>query len=212
MVASTPSLQLVVGLGNPGPQYERTRHNAGFWFVDELAAQYSGALRLDTRFGGEHCQISQAGHPLRLFKPMAFMNRSGQPIVRFAAYYRIPPPAILVVHDDMDLPPGTVRLKRAGGHGGHNGLRDIISQLGRNDFLRLRFGVGHSRSDGEAINHVLNRAPRDEQRLIDEALTDSLSAFPMIVQGDLQKAMQVLHSRRPLEADIAPSSPSVEEG
>ena len=195
-----PSLQLVVGLGNPGPQYDRTRHNAGFWFVDELAAQHSGALRLDARFGGEHCQISQAGHPLRLFKPMAYMNRSGQPVVRFAAFFKIPPPAILIVHDDMDLPPGTVRLKRAGGHGGHNGLRDIISQLGSNDFLRLRLGVGHSRDDGEAINHVLNCAPRDEQQLIDDALTDSLRAFPIIAQGDLGRAMQVLHSRRPSES------------
>ncbi|MCB1822341.1 MAG: aminoacyl-tRNA hydrolase, partial [Candidatus Competibacteraceae bacterium] len=121
------ALRLVVGLGNPGPEYAQTRHNAGFWLVDELARQQGGHFRSEARYHGETCRIALAGQELWLLKPMTYMNRSGQAVAALARFHKIPPPALLVVHDDLDLPPGTVRLKRSGGHGGHNGLRDLIA-------------------------------------------------------------------------------------
>jgi PTH1 family peptidyl-tRNA hydrolase len=190
-----PPLRLVLGLGNPGPQYEHTRHNAGFWLVDELARRYVGHFRLDARFSSAVCQIDVAGQLLWLLKPLTFMNRSGQAVRRFVNFYKIPLSAILVVHDDLDLPPGMVRLKRSGGHGGHNGLRDIIQHLGSNDFLRLRLGIGHPASNQEVIDYVLHRAPLQEQLLIEHALNAAVSEFPRLVEGQLEKVMHLLHSR-----------------
>jgi PTH1 family peptidyl-tRNA hydrolase len=193
---ATPRLRLVVGLGNPGPQYQHTRHNAGFWLVDELARQYGGRFRPDAKFSGEVCQINIAGQNIWLLKPMTFMNRCGQAIGRMSSFYQIPLPAILVAHDDLDLPPGTVRLKRAGGHGGHNGLRDSIRHLGGNDFLRLRLGIGHPGDSREVVDYVLRRAPQDEQQLIEQAIQDAVREFPRILEGQLEKAMHSLHSRQ----------------
>jgi len=192
----SPALRLIVGLGNPGPQYEHTRHNAGCWLVDALARHHGGSFRPESKFSGEVCQISVAGHLLWLLKPLTFMNRSGQSVGRLADFYKIPLPAILVVHDDLDLPPGTVRLKRAGGHGGHNGLRDIISHLGGNDFLRLRLGIGHPGISKDVIDYVLCRAPRNEQQLIERAVEDALRELPRLLDGQLGKAMHALHSRQ----------------
>jgi PTH1 family peptidyl-tRNA hydrolase len=192
----SPALRLIVGLGNPGPQYEHTRHNAGCWLVDALARHHGGSFRPESKFSGEVCQISVAGHLLWLLKPLTFMNRSGQSVGRLADFYKIPLPAILVVHDDLDLPPGTVRLKRAGGHGGHNGLRDIISHLGGNDFLRLRLGIGHPGTSKDVIDYVLCRAPRNEQQLIERAVEDALRELPRLLDGQLEKAMHALHSRQ----------------
>jgi len=192
----SPALRLIVGLGNPGPQYEHTRHNAGCWLVDALARHHDGSFRMESKFSGEVCQISVAGHLLWLLKPLTFMNRSGQSVGRLADFYKIPLPAILVVHDDLDLPPGTVRLKRAGGHGGHNGLRDIISHLGGNDFLRLRLGIGHPGISKDVIDYVLCRAPRNEQQLIERAVEDALRELPRLLDGQLEKAMHALHSRQ----------------
>lgn len=197
MADQTPRLQLVVGLGNPGPQYEHTRHNAGFWLVDELARHYGGHFRPDTKFGGEIAEISLTGQRLWLLKPMTFMNRSGQAVARLVNFYKIPPAAILVAHDELDLPPGTIRLKRAGGHGGHNGLRDIIAQLGNKDFLRLRIGIGHPGDSKEVVGYVLRRAPQDEQQLINRSLQDAVHEFPRLVEGQLEKVMHTLHSRPP---------------
>lgn len=190
------TLQLVVGLGNPGPQYERTRHNAGFWFVDELAARHGGRFRMESRFGGELCRIELSGHSVWLLKPMGFMNRSGLPVAGLAAYYKIPLAAVLVVHDELDLPPGAVRLKRGGGHGGHNGLRDLVRHLDGSDFLRLRAGIGHPGSSRQVVDYVLTRAPTAEQQLIDEALADAAREFPRLLDGQLEKVMHTLHSRR----------------
>lgn len=190
-------MQLVVGLGNPGPPYEQTRHNAGFWFADELARRHGGRFRADAKFSGETCSIEVDGQRLWLLKPMTFMNHSGQAVGRFVGFYRIPLPAVLIVHDELDLPPGTVRLKRAGGHGGHNGLRDSIRHLGSNDFLRLRLGIGHPGDSREVIDYVLRRAPRQEQQLIEEAIQDAVEVFPLIANGRLEKAMHSLHSRPP---------------
>lgn len=205
MADNPPALALVVGLGNPGPQYAQTRHNAGFWFADELARRHGGRLRLDSRFGGEVGTLELGGRRLWLFKPMTFMNRSGQAVAGFAGFYKIPPPALLVAHDDLDLPPGTARLKRAGGHGGHNGLRDIMRHLG-SDFLRVRLGIGHPGDSREVIDYVLRRAPADEQRLLEEALRAAADEFPRVVEGQLERAMQALHSR-PRAEPLSSTSP-----
>ncbi len=189
-------LKLVVGLGNPGPQYQHTRHNMGFWVVDELLRRYGEVWREEAKFTGQAARIQGDNQSLWLLKPMAFMNRSGQSIARLAGFYKIPRSNILIVHDDLDLPPGTVRLKRAGGHGGHNGLRDSILHLGGSDFLRLRLGIGHPGPGRDVVDYVLRRAPRDEQELIDQAMDDALREFPRILAGQLEKVMHALHSRK----------------
>lgn len=191
------ALKLIAGLGNPGPAYERTRHNAGFWFVDELARSHGGSFRHDPKLNADTCQITVEGRALWLMKPMGFMNRSGQPLARLANFYKIARPSILVVHDDLDLPPGVARLKRNGGHGGHNGLRDIIAQCGGNDFLRLRLGIGHPGSAAEVVDYVLRKAPSSEQQLIERALDDALRVLPLLVRDEFDKAMQTLHTRAP---------------
>ncbi|MGF1529661.1 MAG: aminoacyl-tRNA hydrolase [Candidatus Competibacterales bacterium] len=192
--------QLVVGLGNPGPQYRDTRHNAGFWWLDALAQRGGGAFRSDGKFAGEVCRLRLEGQELWLLKPMTYMNRSGQAIGRLATFYKIPRGAILVVHDELDLLPGAIRLKRGGGHGGHNGLRDTIQHLGGNDFWRLRIGIGHPGQREEVVNFVLHRPSRDEQTLIDAAMAEALEAFPLLLQGQWQKAMNRLHRARDKDA------------
>ncbi len=191
------ALKLIAGLGNPGPAYERTRHNAGFWFVDELARSHGGSFRHDPKLNADTCQITVEGRALWLMKPMGFMNRSGQPLARLASFYKIARPSILVVHDELDLPPGVARLKRGGGHGGHNGLRDIISQCGGNDFLRLRLGIGHPGTAAEVVDYVLRKAPASEQQLIERALDDALRVLPLVVRDEFERAMQTLHTRAP---------------
>lgn len=191
------AIDLIVGLGNPGPEYEFTRHNAGFWFVDELARQAKLSFKFETKLQGAVCKYPAAGSPPRdcwLLKPHTFMNKSGQPIASLAGFYKIPAENILVVHDDLDLPPGTVRLKQGGGHGGHNGLRDIIAHSGDN-FLRLRIGIGHPGKGNDVVNYVLKRAPAAEQKLIDAALAEAHATLPLILNGEIEKAMQRLHTR-----------------
>jgi PTH1 family peptidyl-tRNA hydrolase len=202
-------LRLVVGLGNPGPEYAQTRHNAGFWLADELARQHGGRFRPESKFHGETCRIALAGQDLWLLKPMTFMNRSGHAVAALARFHRIAPPEILVVHDDLDLPPGTVRLKRSGGHGGHNGLRDLIAQLGGHDFLRLRLGIGHPGDSREVLDYVLRRAPQADRALLEQAIADALRELPRLLAGQWDRAMQALHTRRvqsPATASAAPSA------
>ena len=187
------AIKLVVGLGNPGEEYARTRHNAGYWFVDRLASQAHAPWKRESR---QQCEVSRAlvgGVELRLQKPTTFMNRSGAAVQSLAAFHRIQPAEILVVHDEIDLPPGTARLKFGGGHGGHNGLRDIIACLGA-EFWRLRLGVGHPGHRDQVVDAVLSRASRDEQGLIDAALERALDVLPQFVGGQMQQAMQQLHS------------------
>lgn len=188
---AAPDFQLIVGLGNPGQQYQRTRHNAGFWLLDRLTISW----RNESRFGGETARLRLADKEPWLLKPTTFMNRSGQAVSRLATFYRIPPEAILVVHDELDLPPGTSRIKFGGGHGGHNGLRDIIQQLGSRDFYRLRLGIGRPPAGQEVVAYVLGRPAPEEQSLIDQALEDSLKVFPELLAGRLNHATQTLHSR-----------------
>ncbi len=193
MAASTP-IQLVVGLGNPGADYVLTRHNAGFWFVEALARAHGASFRHERKFSGDVCRITIGSRELRLLKPETFMNRSGQSMQAMAAYLKLAPEAILVAHDDLDLPAGVVRLKQGGGHGGHNGLKDIIERLGE-DFLRLRFGIGRPPQDKEVIDYVLQRASEADQSQIMEAVAAAMQVMPRIVNGELEKAMHELHSR-----------------
>jgi PTH1 family peptidyl-tRNA hydrolase len=190
------ALKLIVGLGNPGADYARTRHNAGWWFVNALAAQAGASFRAEPRRHGELARARIADCELWLLKPTDFMNRSGAAVASVAGFYRVAPTELLVVHDDIDLPPGVCRLKQGGGHGGHNGVRDVIAQLGA-DFWRLRFGVGHPGDRDLVIDAVLDRPTAAEQVAIDEALQRALAALPMMLTEGAQKAMHRLHSANP---------------
>lgn len=206
-----PLPRLLVGLGNPGPQYADTRHNAGFWLVDALARQQSAPFRPDAKYHGDICRITLAERDLWLLKPMTFMNRSGQAAAALARFHRIALAEILVIHDDLDLPTGTVRLKRGGGAGGHNGLRDLIAQLGGNEFARLRLGIGHPGESRDVLGYVLQRTPTSERTLIETAIADTLCEMPRIATGEWAKAMQTLHSRR-IESASASASLSANRG
>lgn len=187
---------LIVGLGNPGPQYEATRHNAGFWFVEQVARQYGGQFRSETRFHGEVARVTLGGREVWLLKPQTFMNRSGQSVAALARFYKIPLENMLVVHDELDLPPGVARLKQGGGHGGHNGLRDIVAHMGGKDFMRLRIGIGHPGNSGQVSDYVLSRASAADQGMIDDSIDAALAVLPRVVEGAFQKAMNTLHSDR----------------
>ncbi len=188
-------IQLIVGLGNPGSEYQRTRHNAGADFVGELAHHLSVNLNPDSKYFGLTARVSYQGQDLRLLIPTTFMNRSGQAVAAMANFFKIEPAAILVAHDELDLAPGTARLKHGGGHGGHNGLRDIISALGNNqNFPRLRLGIGHPGAAPLVSNFVLKRAPSSEQELTDEAINRAIKCLPEIVKGDWNTAMKNLHT------------------
>jgi PTH1 family peptidyl-tRNA hydrolase len=189
-------VSLIVGLGNPGRNYAETRHNAGFRFIDVLLRQTGVALKSESRFDGEVGKTVIGGRDVLLLMPKTYMNASGQSVAKLARFYKIPADAILVVHDELDLPPGTVRLKQGGGHGGHNGLRDIINKLGSRDFLRLRIGIGHPGSASQVESYVLKRAPEMEQRQIDTAIDLALTQLDQIVQGNYDQVMNELHSHR----------------
>ena len=189
-------IRLIAGLGNPGPQYESTRHNVGFWLVDEIAARNGGQFRLDQKFQGLLGRISVAGQDIRLLKPMTFMNRSGQSLGAVMHYFDIPPERVLVAHDELDLPVGQLRLKQGGGHAGHNGLRDIINVLGARDFRRLRIGIDHPGDRGQVVSYVLSRASKDDERCIRDALDEVERSLVDLVAGEFQRAMNRLHGAR----------------
>lgn len=187
------AVQLIVGLGNPGAEYEGTRHNAGFWFADAVARGAGAAFRRESKFHGELCKATVAGNPLWLLKPMTYMNRSGLSVATLSRFYKIPPEQILVAHDELDLPPGAVRLKQGGGHGGHNGLRDISAQLGPN-YLRLRLGIGHPGHAGAVTGYVLGRPSGADRDRIEEAVAEAVASLPSVLEGDMARAMNRLHS------------------
>ena len=191
------AIQLIVGLGNPGPEYDQTRHNAGALFVERLADRERVNLSLNKKYFGLVGKFSHQGRDVRLLIPTTYMNRSGQSVAALAGFFRIPPEAILVAHDELDMPPGVAKLKTGGGHGGHNGLRDIIAQLGnQNSFHRLRLGIGHPGHSSLVSGFVLSRAPRSEQELLDTSIDFALDVMPELLAGDLTRAMQKLHSRK----------------
>ncbi|MGI6407357.1 MAG: aminoacyl-tRNA hydrolase [Gammaproteobacteria bacterium] len=189
------AVKLIVGLGNPGPEYANTRHNAGALFVERLAEHMHCPLTQERKYFGLTGKFSHQGQDIRLLIPTTFMNRSGQAVSALANFFRIRPEEILVAHDELDIPPGTCKLKQGGGHGGHNGLRDIISSLGnQNSFHRLRIGIGHPGHSSQVTGYVLGRAPRSEQELIDSTIDFSLGVLPDILEGQFSRAMQQLHS------------------
>ena len=194
MVAKTIDLKAIIGLGNPGSKYSETRHNAGFWFVDDLASQYRERFLPEKKFHGEVARINIEGSDIWLLKPETYMNRSGLAVVSLASFYKIPPESILVAHDEIDLKAGTARLKCGGGHGGHNGLRDIVSHLGTKDFQRLRIGVDHPGSKDLVVDYVLKRPDQKDRQAIEESINDALRVMPKIAAGEWEKAVHQLHS------------------
>ncbi|HHJ18798.1 MAG TPA: aminoacyl-tRNA hydrolase [Gammaproteobacteria bacterium] len=194
MSGKTVNIDLIVGLGNPGPQYEQTRHNAGFWFVEEIARLKGAQFRPESKFSGDVCKVTLEGRDIWLLKPDTFMNRSGQAVQKLASFYKIPTENILVAHDELDLEPGIARLKSAGGHGGHNGLRDIIAQMGK-AFHRLRIAIGHPGHRDQVSDYVLHRASKDEQISIENSIDDALSVLPLLAEGSWEKAVHRLHSK-----------------
>ena len=187
-------IKLIVGLGNPGAEYARTRHNAGFWLVDEVARRHGGTFRFEGKHQAELARVRIAGQEIWLAKPMTFMNRSGGPVSSVLGFYKLAPTQMLVAHDEIDLPSGTVRLKDAGGHGGHNGLRDLIAAQG-DAFWRLRIGVGHPGNSKEVVDFVLTQAGKDEQRTIDDTIVAGADAIEEMLRSGAQIAMNKLHSR-----------------
>ena len=191
-------IRLIVGLGNPGPEYEQTRHNAGFWLVDQLANSLPGCrLQRESRFNALMAKTSMGGQELYLLEPQTFMNRSGQSVGGLARFYKINPDEVLVVHDELDLAPGIVKMKKGGSSGGHNGLKDISAALGTQDYWRLRLGIGHPRSlaSQQAVaDFVLHRPRKEEQVLIDETIEKSLRVLPLVVEGKFDIATMQLHT------------------
>lgn len=196
MVQGGAGIRLIVGLGNPGPQYESTRHNVGYWFVESVAARAGEQFRHEHKFHGLLCRLLISNLDLRLLKPTTFMNRSGQSLAAVTHYFDLAPEQVLVAHDELDLPVGSLRLKWAGGHAGHNGLRDIINALGTRDFWRLRIGIDHPGDRGQVVNYVLSRPSRDEEGRLRQALEEAETCVPDVMAGELQKAMNRLHTAR----------------
>jgi len=188
-------IQLIVGLGNPGAEYEKTRHNAGIWFVESLLQQHSTAqLHLEKKFKGWTCKTELFNQTCHILIPTTYMNLSGEAVCAIATFYKIPPEAILIAHDDLDLPVGTIKLKQDGGHGGHNGLRNIMGMLHSKAFVRLRIGIGHPGNQQKVIGHVLNRAQKDEQIEIERSIDQAIDVMPDAINGELEKAMHQLHT------------------
>jgi PTH1 family peptidyl-tRNA hydrolase len=187
------NLTMVVGLGNPEDRYARTLHNAGFWFADELARRFSGEFRYEKRFNAEVCKVSITGREVWLAKPQSYMNLSGKPVRAMLDYYRLDTGTTLVVHDEIDLPPGTVRFKSDGGHGGHNGLKDVIRHCGR-DFMRLRVGVGHPGHKDAVTSYVLKKASSDVEAGMLRNIDEAADVMPILVEDGLEAAMKDLHT------------------
>src|SRR3954464_9194561 len=193
-------IRLIVGLGNPGPKYEKTRHNAGFWWVDAIAGRKRASWTREAKFTGWVARVEEGGHDFWLLKPGTYMNESGRSVSPFMRFYRIEPAEMLVVHDELDIPPGSVKLKRGGGTGGHNGLEDIAAALDTKDFWRLRIGIGHPGNKDLVADYVLDKARKVEQELIDPAFERSLDIFPRLASGRMQDALTWLHTSPEAEA------------
>ena len=188
-------LNIIVGLGNPEDKYERTLHNAGFWFVDAVARKYGGQFRYEKKFDAECCRVNIQGEEVWLVKPQSYMNLSGGPVRGVMDYYRLKPGGLLVAHDEIDLPPGTVRLKKGGGHGGHNGIRDVIKHCGA-DFMRLRLGVGHPGEKTRVTGYVLKRGSADVERALENNIDDAIAVLPLIMDDGLNAATKALHTKK----------------
>ena len=190
-------IKLFVGLGNPGPEYAATRHNAGFWWIDALARELKVHLQPERSYWGLAARANVQGQSVWLLQPQTFMNLSGKSVGALARFFKIQPDEILVAHDELDFPPGQVKLKKGGSHGGHNGLRDIHAQLGSGDYWRLRLGIGHPGLKGEVTGWVLKKAPADQQQAIEESIVHSLKAWPLLAAGEMDKATAQINTSKP---------------
>jgi len=190
-------IKLLVGLGNPGPEYEATRHNAGFWFVDAAARALKTTLVMDRSYHALVARTSFQGQPLWLLEPQTFMNLSGKSVSALARFFKINPDEVLVAHDELDLPPGEAKLKFGGSHAGHNGLRDIHAQLGTADYWRLRLGVGHPGVKSEVVHWVLKKPSLDHHIAIDQCVDRAITALPALLAGEMNKAMLQIHTSKP---------------
>ncbi|OCG18608.1 MULTISPECIES: aminoacyl-tRNA hydrolase [unclassified Gilliamella] len=189
------TIKLVVGLANPGNEYAATRHNAGAWFVEQLAQRYNQSLKNEQKFWGYTSRINIFGHDVRLLVPTTFMNLSGKAVQAMASFYQIKPEEILIAHDELDLNPGIAKLKFGGSHGGHNGLKDIASKLGNNlNFYRLRIGIGHPGDKNKVVGYVLNKPSKSEQELIDKAIDESVRCTDILLSEGIEVAMNKLHA------------------
>lgn len=190
-------IRLIAGLGNPGPEYADTRHNAGFWFVDEAARLLKTSLQMERGHFGLVARANVAGQSVWLVEPQTYMNLSGKSVASLARFFKIAPEEVLVVHDELDLPPGEAKLKKGGGHAGHNGLRDIHAQLGTPDYWRLRIGIGHPGDRADVAAWVLKRPPQEQRTLIEDSIAHSLKAWPALLAADMDKAAQQIHTTKP---------------
>lgn len=185
---------IIAGLGNPEERYARTLHNAGFWIVDEVARRNNASFKYEKRFDADVCKLSVLGNEIWLIKPQSYMNLSGGPIRAMLDYYRLPVEQLLVAHDEIDLQPGTARLKKGGGHGGHNGLRDIIQHCGK-EFMRLRVGVGHPGEKDKVTGYVLKKAPSDVEAVLQQSVDAAVDVIPVLIERGLEEATKALHTK-----------------
>ena len=190
-------IRLMVGLGNPGAEYEASRHNAGFWFIDEVARKLKVSLQPERNYFGLAARANTDGGPLWLLEPMTFMNLSGKSVAALARFFKIAPEEILVAHDELDLLPGQVKLKLGGSHAGHNGLKDIHAQLGSPDYWRLRLGIGHPGVKAEVVNYVLRKPSAEHREAIDKSIEQSLAALDLLLAGEMERAMMRIHAKPP---------------
>lgn len=206
-------IRLLVGLGNPGPEYEATRHNAGFWWIDEVARKLGVHLAPERSYFGLVARVNRPDGPVWLLEPMTFMNLSGKSVAALARFFKIAPQEILVVHDELDLLPGQMKLKLGGSHAGHNGLKDIHAQLGSPDYWRLRLGIGHPGVKAEVVNYVLRKPSPEHREAIEKSIEQSMGALDLLLAGDMERAMMKIHAKppRPKPPRPAPSLPATEE-
>jgi PTH1 family peptidyl-tRNA hydrolase len=201
------TIRLLVGLGNPGAEYDATRHNAGFWWVDAVASKLGARLSFDRGYHGLVARVTRAGsEPLWLLEPQTFMNLSGKSVAALARFYKIAPDEILVAHDELDLLPGQVKLKQGGSAAGHNGLKDIVAQLGTTDFWRLRLGIGHPGVKSEVIHYVLQRPSPEHREAIDQCIVRTLDALDLLLAGAMERAMMKIHTKPSLPKTVPPAA------
>ncbi|MFM2449728.1 MAG: hypothetical protein RIS44_2178 [Pseudomonadota bacterium] len=204
-------IQLLVGLGNPGPEYEATRHNAGFWFIDAVARQLKTSLNVERNYFGLAARANTNHGPVWLLEPMTYMNLSGKSVAALARFFKIPAENILVAHDELDVLPGQVKMKFGGSHAGHNGLKDIQAQLGTAGFWRLRLGIGHPGVKAEVVDYVLRKPPLAERDGVDKAIEQSLGALDLMLAGEMERATMKVHAKPPRpKPEKPPKPPSTE--
>ena len=210
-------IRLFVGLGNPGPEYEQTRHNAGFWWVEALARGWNAQIRAESNYFGLVARVNNApgapvgSGPVWLLQPMTYMNLSGKSVAALARFFKIAPEEIMVAHDELDIEPGQMKFKQGGGNGGHNGLKDMQAQLGSANFWRLRLGIGHPGIKAEVANYVLRRPPIEERQLVEDCIAKSMDAVPQMLNGQLDKAMMKIHAKPPRPKPPKPDTPIKQE-